>query len=145
MDGLAKTECWERKNTVEGHPAWPCSHHQPVPPVPPEPGLSYSQAVLGDPWHLGSQVVLEDPAKKDRRVDGPALNISVTQAIRQVPTHRVQLLLWAISQAQVLSARCQAPGSPERGGEDQAYKKDAQVLWAEGRRGPLAMVYRSRS
>lgn len=78
MDGLAETECRERRDPLEGHPA--CSHHQPVPPVPPEPELSYSQAVLGDPWHLGSQVVLEDPAKKGRHDEGPARNISVTQA-----------------------------------------------------------------
>lgn len=80
MDGLAKTKCWERRNTVEGHPAWSCSHQQPVPPIPPEAELSYSQAVLGGPWHLGSQVVLEDPAKKGRHDDGPALNISATRA-----------------------------------------------------------------
>lgn len=52
---------------------WSCLDYSPSPPtpVPPEPGSPYSQAVPGGPWHLGSQVALEDPAKKGRH-DGPS-------------------------------------------------------------------------
>lgn len=125
MDVMVETECWEKGNTIEGHPVWLCSHHWTVPPVPPESESSYSQAILGVPWHLGSQVVLEDPAKQGRYDDGPALNLSVTLSLcasdpslktwicypagahppPKPPMPQVQLLLWAISQAQVTSPR----------------------------------------
>lgn len=155
MDGMVETECWEKGNTVEGHPAWPCSHHWIVPPVFPKPESSYSQAILGVPWHLGSQVVLEDPAKQGRYGDGPALNLSVTLSLCESdpnlktwicypagahpppkpPTPQVQLLFWAISQPQVTSPR---PLGAERerrprmrwGGADRHTSVDG-----EGRRG----------
>lgn len=93
MDGMVETECWEKGNTVEGRPFWPCSHRWTVPPVPPESESSYSQAILGVPWHLGSQVVLEDPAKQGRYGDGPALNLSVTLSLCEKPKPKTLDLL----------------------------------------------------
>lgn len=101
MDGMAETECWERGDVVGRHPAWPCSRHQTVPPVPPETQSSYSQAVLGVPWHPGSQVVLEDPAKKGGHEDGLALNISVTPCLGESDPSLTHLAL--------LSSRCPSP------------------------------------
>lgn len=93
MDGMVETECWEKGNMVEGHPSWPCSHHWTVRPVPPESESSYSQAILGVPWHLGSQVVLEDPAKQGRYGNGPALNLSVTLSLCEKPKPKTLDLL----------------------------------------------------
>lgn len=68
MDGL--TEAWaemlRKEEACQGMP-------KPSPVLTATPRLwytrarsPYSQAVLGGPWHLGSQVALEDPAKKSR-------------------------------------------------------------------------------